>query len=68
MTPDLCPLCGKQLLNGYQEAGKRICSLCHGRIKKNHRWRIGNNGLLEHRDCHNPTGQVDANNAKGMFD
>jgi hypothetical protein len=69
MTPDTCPLCGKQLLNpnGLQQANKRICSLCHGRIKKTHRWHIGSTGLLEHRDCMNPTGKTNTEYAKGLF-
>jgi hypothetical protein len=69
MTPEMCPLCKRLMdLRSLQPAGKRICSLCYGRIKKNHRWHIGSTGLLEHRDCKNPTGQIETNNAKGMFD
>ncbi len=69
MIPDTCPLCGKMLLNprGVQRAGKRICSLCGGKIKKNHRWQIGSTGLLEHRDCTNPTQSQSKDESKGLF-
>ena len=68
MTPDLCPFCGKPLHVGVQQAGKRICSLCGGKIKKPHKYRIGSDGRLQHRDCHNPTGQIENNKTKGMFE
>lgn len=68
MTPDLCPFCGKPLRVGVQQAGKRVCSLCGGSIKKNHKYRIGSDGRLQHKNCKNPTGQIENNNMKGMFE
>ena len=68
MTPDLCPYCSKPLRVGVQQAGKRICSLCGGNIKKNHKYRIGSDGRLVHKSCSNPTGHKENNKAKGMFD
>ena len=69
ITPDVCPLCSKPLLNphGIQQAGKRICCLCGGKIKKIHRWRIGSTGVLEHRDCRNPTASKPSQESKGLF-
>jgi hypothetical protein len=68
MNPDICPYCSKPLHVGVQQAGKRICSLCGGRIKKTHKWQIGSDGRLEHKSCKNPTGKIETHNAKGMFD
>ncbi len=70
MVPNTCPLCGKILLNprGIQQAGRRICSLCGDRIKKNHKYHIGSDGRLEHRNCKNPSGKVDTETTKGFFD
>ena len=69
MNPELCPLCSKPLLNphGIQQAGRRICSLCGGKIRKTHKWTIGSTGLLEHRDCANPTGSKNTEKAEGLF-
>jgi hypothetical protein len=68
MTPDICPYCQKSLHVGIQPAGRRICSLCGGKIGKRHKYRIGSDGRLVHKSCTNPTGQIETNNAKGMFD
>jgi hypothetical protein len=67
MTPDLCPYCQRPLRVGTQEAGRRICSLCGGRIGKRHKYRIGSDGRLIHRDCKNPTGNTDTKESKGLF-
>jgi|GEM_PF-2170771 hypothetical protein len=68
-TPEICPLC-QRVLNYHtlQTAGKRICSLCRGIIGRKHKYRIGSNGLLQHRDCKNPTGSIETDKPKGMFD
>jgi hypothetical protein len=68
MTPDLCPYCQKPLRVGIQQAGRRICSLCNGKIGKRHKWRIGSDGRLEHKSCKNPTGQLETDKPKGMFE
>lgn len=67
MTPDICPYCQKTLSVGVQQAGKRICSLCGGKIKSVHKWRIGSDGRLQHKSCKNPTGHVETNQPKGLF-
>jgi hypothetical protein len=67
MTPDLCPFCGKPMRVGIYRAGKRICSLCGGNIKKTHKWQIGSDGRLEHKSCKNPTGLTENNEPKGLF-
>jgi hypothetical protein len=68
MTPDLCPFCSRPLHVGIQPAGKRYCSLCGGKIKKRHKYRIGSDGRLIHKSCDNPTGQVETNQEKRMFE
>jgi hypothetical protein len=67
--PSVCPVC-KNLYVAMpsQPSRTRICSLCGGRIKKRHRWQIGNTGLLQHKDCKNPTGQPETNKTKGIFE
>jgi hypothetical protein len=67
MNSDTCPLCNRSLRVGIQQAGRRICSVCGNGIKKNHRYRIGSNGLLQHRDCKHPTG-CKIESEKGMFE
>ena len=69
MNTDTCPLCGKQLLNpnGLQQANKRICSLCGLSIRRNHKWTIGSDAKIRHRDCSNPTGKTNTEESKGIF-
>lgn len=67
MTPDLCLYCSKTLRVGIQQAGKRLCSLCGGKIGKRHKYRIGSDGRLVHRDCNCPTGKIDTKKSEGLF-
>jgi len=45
-----CALCGQAIVKGP----KRICSLCGNPIKQHHKWRIGPDGRLQHKDCGDP--------------
>jgi hypothetical protein len=67
-TTDICPLCNRSLRIGMQTAGRRICCLCGNPIRKRHKYRIGSNGLLQHRDCQMPTGDKMVTAMKGIFD
>ena len=67
MTPDVCPYCQKTLSVGIQPAGRRICSVCSQSVRKHHKWQIGSDGRIRHKDCHNPTGNLDTKEAKGLF-
>ena len=61
------PYCSRPMHVGVQPAGKRICSSCGLGIRKRHKWTIGSDGRLRHRDCHNPTGKIKSDNSKGLF-
>jgi hypothetical protein len=67
--PSVCPVC-KNLYVAMpsQPSRTRICSLCGGKIKKRHKYQIGSDGRLQHRDCKNPTGQPEINKPKEMFE
>jgi hypothetical protein len=67
MTPDICPYCQQSLHVGIQQAGKRVCSLCGLSVRKRHKWHIGSDGRIRHRDCKNPTGNTDTKESKGLF-
>jgi hypothetical protein len=67
MTPDICPFCSRPMHVGVQQAGRRICSLCGLGVKKNHKWQIGSDGRIRHKDCKNPTGNINTRESKGLF-
>lgn len=50
MTTLRCPTC----LRPYGPANRRTCARCSEPILRKHRWRIGNDGRLEHRNCADP--------------
>lgn len=67
--PSICPTCGNlYAMRPIQPLGKRVCSLCGGRIKKRHRWEFGPDSRARHRDCKNPTGIPETDKPKEMFE
>lgn len=67
MTPDLCPFCSRPLHVGVQPSNRRICSLCGLGIRKKHKWMIGSDARIRHKDCKNPTGNTDTKESRGLF-
>lgn len=66
--PEICPLCNRPLtIQSLQRAGKRFCSLCRGKIGRYHKWQICSDGRIAHKDCQNPTGKTNTEDAKGLF-
>ena len=53
----ICDKCGQQINPpSLQPAGRRICAQCGNPIKKPHKWFIGVDGRLRHKNCAIPTG------------
>jgi hypothetical protein len=48
--PKFCPLCGQIIIKGP----KRVCLDCGKPIKQHHKWLIGTDGRLHHRNCADP--------------
>jgi hypothetical protein len=46
-----CPTCGKPW-NAC--VPRRICSLCGEQITRSHKWMIGDDGRIRHRNCKDP--------------
>lgn len=48
--PPRCPTCGHPLTQGP----RRICSQCGEPIRNHHKWYIGPDGRLAHKNCDEP--------------
>jgi hypothetical protein len=54
---DTCPTCGQPVSQPIRrQRGKRICSLCNGKIGRFHKWQFGEDSRPQHKDCSVPTG------------
>ena len=58
MNGDICPCCGQSVTRrALGTVGKRICSLCNGRIRKHDKWEFGPDTRPRHKNCSRPDGK-----------